>query len=176
MSIEFGIVILHIIGTILGVGGATMIELHIAHALKDKLFSKDESTFLGIDYRMVRIGLIICVLSGFAFLLLDKFEGKTQYLYSGKLWAKLFIVMFIAGNTLLLQAHAINLYWGSAISFVSWWLAAIVGMFMSNRVQFDFFGTGGSLTTFFSIMLAYIVCVIVGAVILHYIRKRVATN
>jgi hypothetical protein len=176
MNIEFGIVILHIIGTILGVGGATMIELHIAQALKDKLFSKDESTFLGIDYRMVRIGLIICLLSGFAFLLLDKFEGKTQYLYSGKLWAKLFIVIFIAGNTLLLQAHAINLYWGSAISFVSWWLAAIVGMFMSNRVQFDFFGTGGSLTTFFSIMLAYIVCVIVGAVILHSIRKRVANN
>ncbi|MCR4285304.1 MAG: hypothetical protein NUW00_00245 [Candidatus Kaiserbacteria bacterium] len=176
MSIEFTIVILHIIGTILGVGGATMIELHIAQALKDKLFSKDESTFLGIDYRMVRIGLIICVLSGFAFLLLDKFEGKTQYLYSGKLWAKLFIVMFIAGNTLLLQAHAINLYWGSAISFVSWWLAAIVGMFMSNRVQFDFFGTGGSLTTFFSIMLAYIACVILGAVILHYVRRRVATN
>lgn len=176
MSIEFIIVILHVIGTVLGVGGATMIELHIAQALKDKLFSKDESTFLGIDYRMVRIGLIICILSGFAFLLLDKFEGKTQYLYSGKLWAKLFIVMFIAGNTLLLQAHAINLYWGSAISFVSWWLAAIVGMFMSNRVQFDFFGTGGSLTTFFSIMLAYIACVILGAVILHYVRRRAATN
>lgn len=176
MSIEFIIVILHVIGTVLGVGGATMIELHIAQALKDKLFSKDESTFLGIDYRMVRIGLIICILSGFAFLLLDKFEGKTQYLYSGKLWAKLFIVMFIAGNTLLLQAHAINLYWGSAISFVSWWLAAIVGMFMSNRVQFDFFGTGGSLTTFFSIMLAYIACVILGAVILHYVRRRATTN
>jgi len=175
MNIELLLIVTHIIGTIIGVGGATMVEAHIGDALKDKIFSADEKSILGIDYRMVRIGFILCIASGFGFLLLDKFEGHTQYLYSPRLWAKLIMVLIIAGNSLLLQAHLINLYWGSAFSFVSWWTAAFIGMFITHSFKFDLFGQGGFITTFASLMTLYAVGIIVGAIALHSFRNKLSS-
>ncbi len=177
MEIEFFVVVVHIIGTIIGVGGATFIEAHLGQAFKDKLVSAEEKALLAIDYKMVRIGLILCLTSGFAFLLIDKFEGNTKYLYSPKLWAKMLMVIFIAGNTLLLQARAINLYWGSAISFVSWWWAALIGIFVTQRVTVDFFGGGGAfLTQFSSLMIMFVVLVGISAVVLNAFRNRASSN
>jgi len=176
MEIEFFVVLAHIIGTIIGVGGATMIEAHLRQTFKDKLVSADERALLAIDYRMVRIGLIITILSGFSFLLIDKLEGNTKYLYSPRMWAKILMVIVIAGNTLLLQARAINLYWGSALSFVSWWSAAIIGVFISNRVTLDFFGTGSFISVFSSFMIVYVVLIVVGAVVLNAFRNRVSSK
>lgn len=176
MSIDQILVIMHIIGTVIGVGGATMIELHLGQALKDKLVSADEKAILNIDYRVVRIGLMIILISGLGFLLLDKFEGYTKYLYSPRLWAKILMVVIIAGNTLLLQAHMISLYWGSAFSFVAWWMAALIGMFVTHNVQFDFFGTGEFLTTFASLMSIFAVGVVLGAILLHGIRNKMSSN
>jgi hypothetical protein len=176
MEIESFVVIAHIIGTVLGVGGATMIEAHLGSALKDKIYSADEQSLLAIDYTVVRIGLIICILSGFSFLLIDKFEGNTKYLYSPKLWAKLLMVIIIGINTLLLQAHKINLYWGSAFSFVSWWVAALIGIFISNRIKVDFFGDGSFVSVFSSLMIVYIVAVVLGAVILNAFRNKLSSQ
>ena len=172
MEIEQILIIAHVIGTIVGVGGATMIEAHIGQALRDKLVSADERAILGIDYRAVRIGLIICLVSGFGFLLLDKFEGTTQYLYSPRLWFKILMVVIIAANTLLLQAHLINLYWGSAFSFVSWWMAALVGMFITHGLRFDFYGDGSFITVFASLMTMYAIAMVLGAILLHAFRNR----
>lgn len=172
MTIEQLFVFVHIIGTIFGVGGATMIEAHIKEALKDRLVTDDERAILGIDYRMVRIGLILCLMTGFGFITLDVIQGATTHLYSPRLWAKILMVVIIAANTLLLQAHLINLYWGSAISFVSWWSAAFFGMFITHKLKFDFYGTGGFLTTFSSLMTFYIVTLVAGAYILHLIRTK----
>lgn len=176
MNIELLLIVAHIVGTIIGVGGATMIEAHIGQALKDKLVSTDEKAILNIDYRMVRIGLIVILLSGVGFMLLDKLEGNTKYLYSPRLWAKITMVLFIAGNTLLLQAHFINLYWGSAISFASWWVAAFIGMFITHSFKFDFFGNGGFVTTYASLMLIFAASVILGAIILNALRNRVSST
>jgi hypothetical protein len=173
MSVEQFLIFAHIIGTVIGVGGATIIESHLNRARKDGTVSPDESAILSIDYNMMRIGLVIVLLSGFGFLLLDKFTGHTQYLYSPRLWAKIFFVLVIAANTLMLQARAINLYWGTAFSFVSWWAAAFVGMFITHGLRFDFYGDGsGFITTFATLMTIYAVAVILGAIILNAIRKR----
>ncbi|MCF7815962.1 MAG: hypothetical protein K9M10_00920 [Candidatus Pacebacteria bacterium] len=172
MTIEHILIFAHIIGTIIGVGSATMLESHLGKALKDKLVSEDERAILGVDYRAMRVGLVIIILSGFGFLLLDKFEGKTMYLYSPYLWAKLTFVMVILANTLLLQAKSINLYWGSTFSFVSWWSAALVGMFVTHRLRFDFFGDGQFITVFASLMSLYVVAVIVGAIALNFFRNK----
>ena len=181
MNFEIILIVLHIIGTIIGVGGATMIELHVSQAFKDKTMSQDERSILAIDYRMVRIGLVTILLSGFGFLLLDKFEGHTQYLYSPRLWAKMLMVGLIAMNTLLLQAHMINLYWGSALSFVSWWTAAFIGMFITHEFKFDFYDglfAGHPFTSVFaSYMTIFLVALVLGAVVLNYFRnKRLATH
>lgn len=172
MSVEQFLIIAHVIGTIIGVGAATMVEAHLAKASKDGTVTDDERAILGVDYSMMRVGLVILLVSGFGFLLLDKFEGNTKYLYSPRLWSKLLLVVIIAGNTLLLQARAISLYWGTAFSFVSWWLAALVGMFVTHGVRFDFYGDGGFWTTFASLMSIYAVALIVGAIALDFIRKK----
>lgn len=167
------LIIMHIAGTILGVGGATMIEVHLHRALKDGQISDDESGLLKTDYTIVRVGLITALLSGFGFLLLYKMTGETERMFDPVLWAKLSMVILIGINTILLQARKIPLFWGAGISFVSWWLAAILGVFLTNRVEFDLFGQGGFLTSFMSVILTYLFLVIAGSIVLEFIRKRI---
>jgi len=173
MDIGLLLVLVHLVGTIFGVGGATMIEVHLNQALKDSLVSKDESAILALDYKIVRVGLILAILSGFGFLLNFKLEGETENLYSPILWAKLLIVIIIAINTLLLQARKISLYWGAAFSFVSWWTAAILGMLMSDNVTVGALVGEGFLPIFSSIIIIYLVAVAIGGVVLHLMRTKV---
>lgn len=160
------LIIAHITGTILGVGGATMIEVALNKSLKDGTVSLDERNILSPTYSMVRIGLVVSIISGFGFLLLYKFNGQTFRLYDPVLWAKLTIIIIIAVNAVLLQMHKISLYWGSALSFVSWWLVAILGTFLTNGIKYSFF----------SITMIYIVALIVGAALLHFIRKHITKS
>lgn len=154
------LIIVHIIGTIIGVGGATMIEVSLNKSLEDGTISEDEQNLLKPTYLVVRIGLLLAILSGFGFLLLYKFGGFTSALYNEVLWAKIVIILMIGVNTLLLQAHKIGLYWGSAISFSSWWMAAILGIFLTNNVTYSFIG----------IIFTYIVVTVIAAYLLHFIR------
>jgi len=163
MDIYILLVIAHIVGTILGVGGATMIEIILNKSLKDGTVSDDERSLLTPTYTVVRVGLVVALLSGFGFLILYKLNGQNFRLYDPVLWAKLTIIVVIAVNAILLQMHKISLYWGSALSFVSWWLAAILGVFLSNGVKYSFF----------SIMLVYALALVVGAALLHVIRERI---
>lgn len=162
MDIYTLLIIAHLVGTILGVGGATMIEVALNKALMDGTMSPDEREILTPTYTIVRVGLIVSLISGFGFLLIYKFTGQTFRLYDPVLWAKLTVIVVIAINALLLQSRKISLYWGSALSFVSWWLAVILGVFLTNRVHYTYFG----------IMVVYILAIIVGAALLHIIRKR----
>lgn len=161
MDIYLALIIGHLIGTILGVGGATLIEIALNRSLADDQMSMDERAILGSVFTTVRVGLVISILTGFGFLLLYKLSGQTFRLYNPVLWAKLAILGIIAVNTLLLQAHKISLYWGSAISFVSWWSAALLGVFLTNVVRYSFL----------EITITYILAVIAGALILDRVRK-----
>lgn len=163
MDIYTLLIVAHIAGTILGVGGATMIEIILTKSLKDGTVSEDEREVLKPTYSVVRVGLVVSLLSGFGFLILYKLHGQTFRLYDPVLWAKLTAVMVIAVNAILLQSHKISLYWGSALSFVTWWLVAILGVFLTNGVKYSFV----------SIMVVYIIAVVVGAALLHFIRQRI---
>ncbi|MEK7531818.1 MAG: hypothetical protein AAB545_02740 [Patescibacteria group bacterium] len=149
------------IGTILGTGGATMIEILLAKALKDGVVDPLESDFLRATYRVVRVGLLLSVFSGFGFLLLYEFSGQTARLYNPVLWAKLTIILIILANALLLQARKINLFWGSAFSFVSWWTAVLLGILLTN---------GSYALSYPSIMFYYLIAVFLGAGILEACR------
>ncbi len=172
MDIGLTLVIAHIIGTVLGVGGATMIEVHLNQALKDDLVSGDEKAILAWDYRVVRVGLIIAVLSGFGLLVYHRIIENYALLYNPIVWAKMLMVLIIVANTLLLQARKISLYWGSAFSFVSWWTVAIIGVFVTERVHINLFGGYGFLTSFSSVMIIYALSVVIGAIVLHVIRNK----
>ena len=94
-------------------------------------------------------------------------------MFSPILWAKIIIVVMIGVNALMLQARLMPLYWGASLSFVSWWMAALFGVFSSNGVNVDFFNTGEFLPTFTGLLAIYIISVIVVAALLEVIRKKV---
>lgn len=163
MDLYLLLIIGHLIGTILGVGGATMIEVHLNRALADGNMSPDERVMLGLDFKVLRVGLVLSVFTGFGFIILYTLTGQEFRLQNPIFWAKMLMVVVIAVNALLLQAHKISLYWGSALSFVTWWGAALLGTFLSNSVRFSFI----------EVMVTYVLIVITGAFLLHRIREFV---
>jgi len=167
------LIIAHLAGTALAIGGATMIELHLTRALKDRQVTGDEGAMLSLDYSIVRWGFVLSLLSGFGFLLMYKLSGQTFRLYDPVLWAKIAIVAIVAINALLLQSHKISLYWGAAFSFVSWWGIGLLGIFLTNGVKFNLFEVYSFFNSFISVILVFVTAVIVGAAVLHFIRKKV---
>lgn len=163
MDLYTWLILGHLIGTVLGVGGATMIEVHLNKALASGM-SPDHRMLLGLNFVVLRVGLVLGLITGFGFI--AYYVSTEQYfrLESPLLWWKLFMVVIVAVNALLLQAHKIGLYWGSALSFVTWWALFFVGTFASNSVQFSFIEVG----------VAYVLAVVAGAYILHKVRGLVA--
>ena len=87
MEIYPFLTISHIVGIVLGVGGATFAEFLYLRALKDGVVDAEEKIILDTTYRIIRIGLFLAVISGFGFLLLFRFTGAEERLLDPKLWA-----------------------------------------------------------------------------------------
>ncbi|HCM43894.1 MAG: hypothetical protein UY57_C0041G0005 [Candidatus Kaiserbacteria bacterium GW2011_GWB1_50_17] len=154
------LIITHIIGTVLGVGGATFAEVHLIRALRDGTMSRDENSIMQATYAILRVGFFLLILSGFGFFVLARLEEHTGLLYSIKLWAKLGIVGIIGVNAVLLQLRWIPLLWGSAIAFTSWYAALILGAL--GRGEYSFFW----------IYAVYIAAIIIVYFVLRAIHAR----
>jgi hypothetical protein len=170
MDTYFLLVLCHIIGTILGVGGATMIEIHLNMALRDGKMDVVDREFMGIDFLLTRIGLAISFITGIGFIWIYATSDQLFRLENGVFWGKMAIIAIIIGNAYLLDKHKISLYWGSAFSFVSWWTAMILGMFLTNNVHVV---AADPVLSFITVMGVYGVCVIISAFILHKIREAI---
>ena len=157
------LVIGHLIGTVLGVGGATMIEVQLNRALADGNMSADERGMLGLDFTVLRIGLILSVFTGVGFIIIYKMTGQEFRLANPVFWAKMAMILIITINALLLQAHKVSLYWGSALSFITWWGAMILGLFLTNGIRHGFI----------EIMVFYVILIVAGAYVLHKIREHI---
>ncbi len=158
----------HIIGTILGVGGATFIEIHLNMALRDGKMDDTEKLFMKKDFLFTRIGMAIAFITGIGFIIEYWSHNQMFRLMDGVFWAKMAIIVIIIINAYLLHKHKVGLYWGSAFSFVSWWTAMVLGTFLTNGVKFF---PGNVPVSFISIMMVYGTCVVVGAWILHKFRN-----
>ena len=169
LSVHFLLILGHIIGTILGVGGATMIEVHLNKALRDGTMDSTERSFLGADFFMTRIGMALGLFTGIGFIIEYWMIDQLFRLNSGMFWAKMLIFVIIVVNAYLLHKHKIGLYWGSAFSFVSWWSAMLIGTFLTNGVSVL---PGQTFISFISIMGAYAAMVLIGAQLLHRLRER----
>ena len=154
----------HVVGTILGVGGATIAEVQINKALRDRTISEDERSLMHANYFLIRIGMAIILLSVIGIFWYQLNAGSMWILTSEKLWAKdvMFLAIFI--NAILLTKHWIPLWLGASISFTSWWGAALLGL--AGRLKYSF-GT---------YMIAYVIAIFAIAGILHLIRQRVTKN
>ncbi|MBI4090321.1 MAG: hypothetical protein HY421_02865 [Candidatus Kerfeldbacteria bacterium] len=122
------ITIAHIVGTVLGVGGATFAEVFHRRALRDGKIDESEGGLLSLTYGMLRLGIILLVLSGFAYFLLLRLGGRGAILYEPRLWAKLILTVVILVNALLMATRKLPVWVGGSISIVSWYAALILGV------------------------------------------------
>ena len=156
------LVIMHIVGTVLGVGGATFVEVHLVRALRDGVMSPEESAIMQTTYMVLRVGFFLLVLSGFGFLILSRLSEYTEWFYSITFWIKLSIVGIIALNAMLIQLRLIPILWGSAVAFVSWYAALVLGIFLR----------GGGVEQPLSIPMIYVAAIIIVYFAMREVRRR----
>lgn len=159
MDIYAVIVAAHVIGTILGTGGATVAEFQINRALKDKQVSEDERALMHVNYRMIRVGMVILLISVIAMFWYHLDKGNQFILTSEKLWIKdlMFAMIFI--NAIALHKRWIPLWLGASVSFTSWWGATLLGL--AGRLPYSF-------ETY---LIGYIAAILIVAAILNRVRK-----
>lgn len=154
------IIIGHLVGSVLGVGGATFIEIFLNKSLKDGEIDPIEGSFLKTTFQVVRIGLIISLFTGMWLLLIYRFNGQEFKFYDPTLWAKFTIIGVIVVNALLLQAHKIPIWLGSPLSLVSWYAVLAIGVLLR-----------GPSIPYLEVMLYYVIALVIGGFALHGIRK-----
>ncbi len=122
----------HIIGTVLGAGGATLAEFQLRQATRDGNITQAERGMLGVTYWIIRLGLILIVFSGFGYFLYLRVQPHLSFvLYEPRMWAKLTLIGILVVNAFLLQVHRIPTWVGAAVSITSWYSALILGAWRS---------------------------------------------
>ncbi len=160
MDIYTVIVGLHIIGTILGTGGATVAEFQIKKALRDNNVCDNERALMHVNYGIIRVGMAIILVSIIGMFWYHLSEGNDWILYSEKLWIKDLMFVAIVVNAVALQKRWVPLWLGASISFTSWWGATLLGI--AGRLPYSFL----------TYLVAYIIAIFVVAGILKLIHKR----
>lgn len=158
MDIYTLLVVGHVIGTILGTGGATIAELQINKALKDNKVSDEERTLMHIDYGMIRVGMAFIAVSVIGMFWYFSSQGDSFLFTSQRIWAKELMFGFIIINAIALHKRWIPLWLGASISFTSWWGAAILGML------------GDMTYSFVAYVIIYVIAIIAVAGALHLFR------
>lgn len=153
------LIIIHLIGAVLGVGGATFAEIFYLKAKKDGVVEPLEIDHLRTIYFVLRIGLFILLMSGLGFLLFYYLNGAGQALLSPKILVKLSIVFILIFNAFLAKAKKIPMWFSAAISLTSWYTAMILGAWRTLDASFV------------NIIIVYIVAVFIVAGILELIKK-----
>lgn len=149
----------HVIGTILGTGGATIAEFQINRALAQGKVDASARALMHVNYTIIRVGMGIILLSVIGMFWYHLAAGNTFILTSEKLWIKdvMFVAIFV--NAFLLTKRWIPLWLGASISFTSWWGATLLGL--AGRLPYSF-------ETY---LAGYILAIFVVAGVLHYIRQ-----
>lgn len=155
------LVIMHVIGTVLGVGAATFAEIYYLRFNSDNIITDDERKTLAITYTVMRTGLFLLVISGFAFLLYFRLTEYVGTLSSPSFWAKMTIVAVLVGNALLLQARMMPFAIGAAVSLTSWYAALILGVI------------GETNATYLGILIYYGVAIVLVGFSLRFLHARV---
>lgn len=154
----------HIIGVALGVGGATMSDVLFLTSISDRRFDKSELRLLKIASKVVTGGLVLLAITGIGFF----FVGTET---SPRFWAKFTIVMIAALNgnimhTLLFPLfekcatertnllatdftrYAPLMVTAGTVSAISWYTALILGMWRTLPLTYwQILGAYVSLTT-----------------------------
>lgn len=158
MDIYTFLVMLHVIGTILGTGGATVAELQIARALRDKRVSMDERALMHANYGMIRAGMAIIFVSIVGMFFYFEAQGSDALFTSEKLWIKDLMFIMIVLNAIALHKRFVPLWLGASISFTSWWGATLLGL--AGQLPYSF-------TTY---LIGYVIAIFAVAGLFHLLR------
>ncbi len=161
MTIMEFLIVMHVVGTVLGVGAATFAEIHYTRFASDDIIADDERKTLAVTYTVMRTGLFLLVISGFGFLLYFRLTEHVEALTSPSFWAKMTVVAVLIGNALLLQARVIPLAIGAAVSLTSWYAALVLGVI------------GKTSATYVEILIYYCLAIVLVGIGLRWIRTRV---
>lgn len=173
------VVISHIIGTVMGVGGVYIAAVMFFKTMRRGLIEQAELDMMNTVSQVVAIGIVILFFSGVALFMFD----PDKYMGSSKFLVKMFIVVVILLNGIVLhrlqvpflqrfvgldlrataefQAKKALLLITGTTSVVSWTIAMVLGMLR---------GIPYSLTTGLLVYLGLLGASILGAVVLrHYL-------
>lgn len=170
--------IVHIIGTALGVGGATVSDFLFLKAVRDDRIDKKEFGVLKSASTVVWTGFAVLVISGFGFFILFRLLPEYGSIYSPKLFVKLIVVSVIFFNGLLMHWKVFPVLKTSArksirspetlgklslvlttgaISVTSWYTALILGAWRGLGAPFVTILGVYVLTVFGAIVIANLV-------------------
>lgn len=160
MSLYEFIIIVHLIGTALGVGAATFAEIYYTRFNLDNILTDDERNTLATTFKVLRMGLFLLVISGFGFLLYFRLTEYLEPFSSPTFWAKMTIILILVTNAFLLQTRKIPLAVGAAISLTGWYTALIFGVI------------GKTSASYFELLSYFVVATVVVGFALHFIRTQ----
>jgi hypothetical protein len=156
------LVITHLFGATLGLGGATFVEVFLNKALRDGVVDPTEKMFLSTTYTVLRVGLAISLVTGLGFVWIYIANDQMFRLTNPVFIAKMLIIGILVANAVLLHLHKMKLWWGSTLSFMSWYFAFFLGTFLTNSIRIGFW----------EIIITYVAFVIAGGYILEAIRTH----
>lgn len=176
-------VILHIIGTALGVGGATVSDLLFISSVKDGKIDAKEYGVLKLASKVVWTGLVIGIVTGIGFIYLYNTDPSIGRSVTEKVWAKSVIVAIILINGIIMHLKVFPALKKSAetgarldeepfkkkipmvlaigaISITSWYSALIIGAWRRLDQPFEVI-----LGTYLSVLIfAIVVAQVVGRI------------
>ena len=163
--IDWGLVfrISHVVGTAIGVGAATLLEVFSIYFSRDGKVDLLEHDVIRVCVTMLRIGLMILTFSGFGILVMWRLRlmGPETF-FAPRFLAKVIILLVLLLVAILVNFRLINFKLGSAISTTSWYAALVLGMW--RRVE----------VSLLMIMFIYVIFIGIVYFSLEYIRKIVA--
>lgn len=158
MELHGFLVIVHMIGSVLGVGGATASDFTFLRSIKDRRLGADEFNILKTLSRLLWTGLILLIISGIGFLINQYVQaGQIHLLSDPRFLAKMTIVFVILANGIVfhtlvipylkkqigkefsLKKFGAKFYLISttgAISIISWYSTFLLGILRSIELPY----------------------------------------
>lgn len=171
-------VIVHLLGVVLGAGGAFLTDMMYLTSINDKVITKSELRFVKLGSRFVWMGLLVIIISGiFIF-----FTNIDAYMQSSKFISKMTIVLILLINGLVFhfihlpvlgrnlgvylpnsldfKHRSFGLYLSGAISVISWVVVLVLGSL--KQVPYSFF----------QIFSFYLVLILIASLFALVVRYR----
>lgn len=179
MELKLLYTMIHVFGAVVGFGGAIMSDAIFVSSLRDRKITKTELRFLTLGSRVVWIGLLVLVVSGFLLYLTD----AATYNTSAKFLSKMTVVGIIVLNGLLIHLRLYPLMHdsvgkrlrdrsafmqqsstflvGGVISVVSWFTTLVLGLWRGIPYLYS------------EIIFTYILVICIGVVVGLLIKQSI---